>query len=100
MSAAAAIMIRRKRLIRRFREAGAVSPENAVVPESVHARQSWVFRQMADAGVFLATTDGRYFLDEQAAAEFMHQKRMRGLVFAAVVLSFLLVLWAFGMIGR
>jgi len=100
MSAAAVIAMRRKRLIRRFREAGATDPTHAVSLESVRVRRSWIFNQMENAGVFLPTSDGRYYMDEEAAAEFLHRKRMRALIGSGILLLIFLTLWACGLFGR
>ena len=100
MSAAAIIARRRRRLIRRFREAGATDLIHATTPEALGQRRSWVFSQMVEARVFVPTSDGQYFLDEQAATEFLHRQRVRALVIAGVLLLVFLVIWACGLIGR
>lgn len=99
MSAAAVIAMRRRRLIRRFREAGATTPEHAVTLEAIGERHNWVFNRMARAGVFLAAPDGRYFMDEAAATEYRHRCRVRACVGAALCLVVFLVLWLCGLLG-
>lgn len=96
MSAAAVIMIRRKRLIRKFREAGATDPGHAVTLESLGERRFWLFDHMVRAGVFLPTRDGRYYMDDQAASEFLDRQRMRALTAAVIGIFVLLALLAFG----
>ena len=91
MSAAAVIIIRRKRLVRRFREAGAVDREHAVTLEVVGERPSWIFEQMARRGVFLEAGEGRYYMDEQAALEFLQRARRRALMFGGILLLVFLV---------
>jgi len=100
MSGGAVIAIRRKRLVRKFREAGATDSAHAVTLESLGERRSWIFDQMVRAGVFGPTRDGRYFMDEQAATEFMHRIRMRAIMAAGIGVLVLLVLWACGFFGR
>lgn len=100
MSAAAVIAIRRKRLIRRFREAGATDPEHAITLESVGDRRSWVFDQMVRHRVFLPAAGGNYYLDERAAAEFLHARRVRALAIAAALLALFVVLWLSGFLRR
>jgi len=68
--------------------------------ESLGERRSWVFDQMRDAGAFLPTSDGRYFLDPQAATEFLRRKRTRVLIGSAILLALLLIVWACGVFGR
>ena len=100
MSAGAAIAIRRKRLVRRFREVGATDQDHAITLESVGERPSWIFDQMVLHGVFLAASGGRYYLDDQAATKFLLAKRIRAMVIAGVLLLLLVVLWVFGVFKR
>jgi hypothetical protein len=58
MSAAAVVAMRRKRLVRRFREAGATDREHAITLEALGERPTWFFRQMVRVGVFRATPGG------------------------------------------
>ena len=78
MSAAAVIAMRRRRLVRRFRDAGATDPEHAGTLEALGERQTWGFDRMMGAGVFLAAPDGRYFMDEAAATDYRHRCREFG----------------------
>lgn len=98
MSAAAVIAIRRKRLVRRFREAGATAPEQAVTPESLGERRSWIFHRMVERGVFLPTQDGRFFMDDRAATEYLRQCRTRSLLIAGVVSVVFILFWALSML--
>jgi hypothetical protein len=100
MSAAAVIAIRRRRLVKRFREAGATDPEHAIMPETVGVRRSWIFDQMAERGVFLPTEDGRFFMDDRAAVAFLRQHRNRTLLMSGILLLLFVLLWAFGFFGR
>src|SRR5262244_2164834 len=100
MSAVTIIAHRRKRLLRRFREAGAIDLDHAVTLEALRERPSWIFDQMTRHRVFLPAQDGRFFLDERAAVEFFRQRRKRALLLAAFLLLVFLLLWAFGLLGR
>lgn len=100
MSAAAIITIRRKRLVRRFREVGATDSEHAVTPEALGERRSWIFDQMTKHGVFLPTQDGRFFMDDRAASKFLWQRRMRALLLGGMLLVVFFLLWVFGLFSR
>jgi hypothetical protein len=100
MSAAATIAIRRRRLIRKFREAGATDPDHAVTLGALRERHSWIFDQMMDVGVFLPTANGWYYMDEQAAADFRHRQRVRAVVGSGILLLLFLFLWACGLLGK
>jgi len=99
-SSAATIAIRRKKLIKRFREVGATDPEHAVTLEALGVRRSWIFDQMTEHGVFLPAQDGRYFMDDRAPVEFLRQRRSRTLFLGGLILLVFLLLWAFGLFGK
>lgn len=86
MSAAAVIIVRRKRLIRRFSERGATSPDRAIPFADVGVRRSWIVEQMVSRGVFVSVGADRYYMNEQAAGEFLHAQRRRALVVTAILL--------------
>ena len=86
MSAAAVIFLRRKRFIRRFREQGATSPDQAIPFADVGMRRSWIFDQMVSRGVFVSVGNERYYMNEQAAEEFLDAQRRRALVITAIML--------------
>ncbi len=100
MSAAAVIAIRRKRLIRRFREAGALDPEHAVELESIRERPSWIFRQMQRGGVFQHVANGRFYMNEAKAVEFLQVRQRRALIMAAILVLVFVTLWMCGVIGK
>jgi len=97
---AAVIAIRRKRLIRRFREAGAVEPSCAVTLGSIGERPSWIFDQLVRHGVFVATQDGRFYMVEKAAVEFLRQRRLHSLILAGILLVVFLLFMLSGMLGK
>lgn len=94
MSAAAVIIMRRKRLIRRFREAGATAPERAIPFGEVGIRRSWIFDQMLSRGVFLEAGPDRYYVDERAAEAYLLAQRRWALMVVGVLLASLAVLLA------
>jgi hypothetical protein len=100
MSAAAVIALRRKRFVKRFREAGATGPEHAVTLEALGERHSWIFDQMKRQGVFKPAQDGRYFMDDQAATAFLQHCRKRALLLGGMLLLVFLLLWVLGLFGR
>lgn len=58
MSTAAIIAMRRRKLVRRFRQAGAIDPEHAVALKVIGERHNWVFDRMVRAGVFRSASEG------------------------------------------
>lgn len=100
MSAAVVIARRRKRLVRRFREAGALDWERATTVEALGERHTWVFDQMVRRGVFHPVEGGRYFMDEKAAIEFLHRRRVRALRMGAIFLTLFLLVWLLRLLLR
>lgn len=92
--------MRRRKLVRRFRQAGAIDPEHAVALKVIGERHNWVFDRMVRAGVFRSASEGRYFMDEVAATKYQHRCRVGALVGAAICLLLFLVFWLFGIFGR
>ncbi|MCE5229578.1 hypothetical protein LLG95_08285 [bacterium] len=95
MSAAAVISMRIRRNIRRFREAGALSPDQAISLEQAGVRDFWLFRRMLAYGVYIEQSPGRYWMDEQMAEEYRHERRMRALFITAILAIVFLVFYVF-----
>ena len=55
--------------------------------QSLGERESWIFRKMARHGVFVPAQGERFYMDEQAAAEYLRRGRTRGLVLAGFLYS-------------
>jgi len=69
MSAAAVIILRRKKFIRRFAELGATSPDRAIPFDLVGMRRSWIFDQMVSRGVFVGLDHDRFLRESPEAPE-------------------------------
>ena len=100
MSAAAVIVIRRKQLVRGFREAGAVDREHAASLQQLGQRRSWIFDHMVRHGVFIETEAGRFFMNEQAAEEFLSSRRTRALMITGALIIVLLLAWLLGLLAK
>ena len=87
------IIIRQNRLMRRFADAGATTPDAARNLADFGCRDGWVFRRIVSRGVFVSVESDRFYLDRAAAREFVRQRRTKMLwvIGAALVLS---LLWA------
>jgi hypothetical protein len=86
-SGAAAIVARQNKYIRRFQEVGAVSPETAVDLEQIGCRDSLIFRRLVERSVFLATPQGKYYIDVTAAEAFRKSRRERALTALVIVVA-------------
>lgn len=76
-----AVIVMQNRFLRRFRDAGATAPERAATLDELGCRSTFVFRRMVDRGVFVASGEERFHLDEQAAVEFLQRRRRMVLLF-------------------
>ena len=91
MSAAAVILLRRRKFVRRFRERRATSPERAIPFADVGMRRSWIFDQMVSRGVFVDGGEDRYWMNEQAAEAFLAAQRKRALIVMGILLVLFLI---------
>ena len=100
MSAAAVIILRRKKFIRSFAEQGATSPDRAISFADVGMRRSWIFDRMVSRGVFVGLDHDRFYLNQEAARAFLAAQRRRVLTVAGILLVVsvivVIVLRAFG----
>ena len=99
MSAGAVIAIRRRRLVKQFRDAGATNAAHATTLEALGERRSWIFDQMVREGVFSNVNEGRYFMNEEAAVEFLHQHRVRTFAIGGVLLLLFILFCLLGWFG-
>ena len=92
MSVAAAVAARRRRkILEAFREAGALSAEQAVSSRRLGLRASPIFRRLVRSGVLVDCGGERYWLDEQAEARARHMRVQRVALLVAVAVVVLVV---------
>jgi hypothetical protein len=89
----AMIIGRQNRLMDAFVDAGATSSVQARTLEELGCSDSFVFRRMAERGVFRCVDDEHWWMDAEAAAEFVHRRHRKILIFMVLGLLAAL-LWA------
>jgi len=89
------VIIKQNQYMRIFRKADATDRSRAKPLAELGIRETHIFRRMVDKGVFVATGAGPYYMDQDAAAEFIAARRKRAFYMLALVLIALLILWAF-----
>jgi hypothetical protein len=92
------IIIKQNHYMRIFRKAEAVDRGRAKSLDELGVRETRIFRRMADRGVFVATGNGVYYMDQGAANEFVAWRRKR--TFFALILILLALLALFVFNGR
>ena len=94
-STAAFIIAKQNQYVRRFKGAGAVSPETAVELIRIGCRDSCLFQRLVGRGVFKATSQERYYIDIAAADEFRRDRRNRALIALLITLAILAIVMYF-----
>jgi hypothetical protein len=96
MSDAAYILIKQNEYIRKFRNAGATDTLRAKPLVELGIKPSRIFQKMEDKAIFLpGRVPGTYYMDTNAADDFIEARRRRAfylllLVLAAAVVVFFL----------
>jgi hypothetical protein len=85
-------VLAQNRIMRRYAEAGATTPEKARRPEDLGLRESWIFLRLVNAGVLVECGEGRYRIDPEAVRIFVARRRRRAIVLLAVA-GALLAAW-------
>jgi len=86
----AAVVIRKQnKYMDIFNQLGATDPMHAILPEEYHIRTSFLFYRMCDRGIFISCGNGKYYIDNQAAALFKIERRQKAMLF--LVATFFLV---------
>ena len=87
-----AVVMHQNRLMRRFHDAQVANPKSAKSLTDMGCRNSWAFRRMVARGVFVEISDGRYYMNENAAHSFVIMRRRRMMIFFAVAIV-ICVIW-------
>ena len=83
---AAFIVAKQNQYLRRFQEAGAISPDTAKGLEQVGCRDSRMFRRLVRREVIRQAGPGKYYLDVEAAQAFRKARRERALNALLIIL--------------
>jgi hypothetical protein len=95
------VIVRQNQYMRIFRKAEAVDRARAKTLDELRVRETHIFRRMVERGVFVATGTGTYYMDQDAAAEFIAARRKRAFIMLILMLLILLILFIFnGRISR
>lgn len=85
-------LIRAKRLVATFREAGALSRKTSASLRDLGVPDDVFFRSVAGEGVFVNTHGDSWYLDEDRAALYFGRRRRRVLVFVVVAVAVTLLI--------
>lgn len=94
MSNGASIIIKQNEYMKKFRNAGATDPMRAKPLAELGIRPSRIFRRMEDKAIFLpGRAPETYFMDTNAAEEFIESRRRRAFYLMLLVLVAAMVLF-------
>ena len=88
-TAAAAIIIRERRIVEAYRDAGATTPERAATPDSLGVAQRMAFRILVRDAVLRETEPGFYYVDEASWVAKQGIRRRVAFTMLAIVLILL-----------
>jgi hypothetical protein len=89
------IIIKQNQYMRIFRKAEAVDRGRAKPLDVLGVRETGIFRRMVDKGVFVNAGGNLYYMDPNAAAEFIAARRKRVFILLVLALIALLALFVF-----
>ena len=91
--AATAIIAQRNKIIRRFKQAGATSPDRPIDPATLQIRQSLIFNKLVRDGVLVKVSAHHFYLNESRATEYRTQRQQVVLVVLAVIAIAVIILF-------
>jgi hypothetical protein len=89
------IIITQNQYIRIFRKAEATDRGRAKPLDVLGVRETGIFRRMVDKGVFINAGGNLYYMDPNAAADFIAARRKTAFLMLVLVLIVLLALFVF-----
>lgn len=97
MSSEAYVLIKQNEYMRKFRNAGAVDPFRAKPLAELEIKPTRIFQRMADKAVFLpGRAPQTFYMEPNAAEEFIQTRRRRAFYMILLVLAVAAVLFLLG----
>ncbi len=91
MSAAVLVKLRIEKILRAYREAGALDPATARRPEDLGIASRLIFARLVKEGALVHSEDGRYYLDPIAVERYHRRRRTRIWAFVGAALLILVI---------
>jgi len=93
--APAIVAAARRKMINRFRKAGAISADTAQTAQQIGLRRMILFHRLLRIGVIVAVDD-KYYLDEQRLAEYRLNRRIILVPIIGLMLVIMILIMLFG----
>jgi hypothetical protein len=87
----AVIAIQTKKIISRFAQREAFSPDRAVTPGELGINENFIFRRLVSRGVITEAGLGRYYINRENLEDFNALRRRKVFIVLAVILVVVLV---------
>ncbi len=85
------VLIRMKKYMRVFRQAGATGISTAIVPEEHGISRSFIFEKLVRKGILVAVNGNRFYMDESKEAAFKSQRRLAMMFILLLILVGIIV---------
>ncbi|MEI7660561.1 MAG: hypothetical protein WCK34_00100 [Bacteroidota bacterium] len=95
---AAVVAIQVKKILNRFEESGAVSPDRARTLEELGLSNRIILRRLISRGVISEAQPGRYYLDPKNLADFNEKRRKKVTAVLGAIILALLIYALFSMV--
>ena len=87
----AVIAVQLRKIISRFEQHDAFTPDRAVSPEEIGLSKNFIFRRLVTRGVLRETTTNRYCLDREKLADFNDLRRKKILIIMGIIIIVILI---------
>jgi hypothetical protein len=93
-AAVAAIVVKEKRIVATFRQAGAVAPQSAVAPAGIGVAERLAFRKLRQHAVLREARPGVFYLDEPSWQALRSLRHRTVLILLCIVLLTAFGVWS------
>lgn len=83
----------RRRILRKFEEAGANDAAHARTPAELDVQEGHLFGRIVKSGVLVSASEGRYYISAEGLARWRQQRNTAVLTATGLALVVVLVIW-------
>jgi hypothetical protein len=87
----AIIVVRTKKIINTFKQAGATTPRNAKTTGELGIRGHMIFRKLVRREVLKEASPERYYLNEENLEIYLRDRRLRVFIVLAIILGLIII---------
>lgn len=98
VNSSAVVIRRQNQYMEKFNRLGATEPQHAISLEEAGIRRSFLFDRMCDRGVFVQCNNGKFYINNRAAADFKEMRRGRAFAVLLCLLAVIAVMFVLGLL--